>query len=101
MANVSVRASDDGDKAQDSSAYRAAETEEGGILGKIVSNLPDGRKESAPESYDARPRSRTLEVGGRMSSPSGPSVRSSVCSIHIQTVLRALMTFRGGGGERR
>ena len=63
MANVRVRASEEGEKAQDSSAYRTAQEEEAGILGKIVANLPDGRKESAPESYDAKPQSRTLEVG--------------------------------------
>ena len=42
----------------------AAEPEEGaGLLGKIVSNLPDGRKETAPESYGARPASKTLAEG--------------------------------------
>ena len=33
------------------------------MLGKIVKNLPDGRKESAPESYGARPASKTLAEG--------------------------------------
>lgn len=62
---MTVRAAEDGDKAQDSSAYRRQNevSEDAGILGKIVSNLPDGRKESAPESYGARPESRTLEEG--------------------------------------
>jgi len=60
---VRARASDD--EAQDSSAYRAdAEKPElDGVLGKLVSNLPDGRRESAPESYDARPESKTLKEG--------------------------------------
>ena len=75
---MSVRASEEGDKAQDSSAYRAAQTEEEtSILGKIVANLPDGRKESAPESYDAKPQSRTLEVG--VACPRVHPVRLSVC----------------------
>ena len=34
-----------------------------GILGKLVSNLPDGRKSSAPESYGSRPESITLQEG--------------------------------------
>ena len=64
-AVVTVRASEEGETAQDSSAYREsiAAGEESGILGKIVSNLPDGRKESAPESYGEKPKSRTLEEG--------------------------------------
>ena len=62
------RASDE-DVAQDSSSYRAAESEEGaGLLGKIVSNLPDGRKETAPESYGARPRVEDAG-GGRYRRP--------------------------------
>lgn len=62
---MTVRASEEGEKAQDSSAYRQSveADDESGIIGKIISNLPDGRKESAPESYDAKPRSRTLEEG--------------------------------------
>lgn len=57
------RASDK-DVAKDSSAYREAEPEQAaGLLGKIVSNLPDGRKETAPESYGARPASKTLAEG--------------------------------------
>lgn len=59
---VRARASDD--EAEDSSAYRSAENPElDGVLGKLVSNLPDGRRESAPESYDARPESKTLKEG--------------------------------------
>ena len=56
------RASDE-DVARDSSGYRAGETEGTGLLGKIVSNLPDGRKETAPESYGSRPASKTLAEG--------------------------------------
>jgi hypothetical protein len=33
------------------------------VLGKIVSSLPDGRKETAPESYGSRPESKTLKEG--------------------------------------
>ena len=60
-----VRARASEDKAQDSSAYRsgAENPELDGVLGKLVSNLPDGRRESAPESYDARPESKTLKEG--------------------------------------
>ena len=59
---VRARASDD--EAEDSSAYRSAENPElDGVLGKLVSNLPDGRRASAPESYDARPESKTLKEG--------------------------------------
>lgn len=58
-----VTCASDEDKASDSSSYRAAEGTEAGLLGKIVSNLPDGRKESAPESYGARPASKTLAEG--------------------------------------
>lgn len=59
---VRARASDD--EAEDSSAYRSAENPElDGVLGKLVSNLPDGRRESAPESYGARPESKTLKEG--------------------------------------
>ena len=57
-----VRAASEGeDAAPDSRAYREAkEPELGGIIGKVVSNLPDCRKASAPESYGARPASKTL-----------------------------------------
>ena len=49
-----IRAASD-DEAQDSSAYRSSEPGDGvRVLGKPVSNLPDGRKETAPESYGAR-----------------------------------------------
>lgn len=60
-----TRASDEEGKAQDSSAYRAAvkDEEDAGLIGKLVSNLPDGRKASAPESYGSRPESRTLTEG--------------------------------------
>jgi|TARA_B100001142_G_scaffold130974_1_gene132597 hypothetical protein len=60
-----VRAASEGeDAAPDSRAYREAkEPELGGIIGKVVSNLPDGRKASAPESYGARPASKTLSEG--------------------------------------
>ena len=59
---VRVRAADE-EEAQDSSAYRQSTPEDAGLLGKIVSNLPDGRKESAPESYGSRPQSKTLTEG--------------------------------------
>ena len=59
---VRVRAADE-DEAQDSSAYRQSNSEDAGLLGKIVSNLPDGRKETAPESYGSRPQSKTLTEG--------------------------------------
>jgi len=59
-----TRASQDDDTAADSSSYRAQEQPElDGLLGKIVSNLPDGRKETAPESYGSRPESKTLKEG--------------------------------------
>ena len=59
-----IRAASD-DEAQDSSAYRSSEpsSDGAGMLGKLVSNLPDGRKETAPESYGARPASKTLTEG--------------------------------------
>lgn len=62
---MTVRASDDGENAQDSSAYRKAapDDKKAGIFDKIVSNLPDGRRESVPESYGEKPFSRTLEEG--------------------------------------
>ena len=63
---VLTRASDDDDKASDSSSYRAAGSsgdEESGFFGKFIKNLPDGRKGSAPESYGARPASKTLAEG--------------------------------------
>lgn len=63
-AGVVVRAS--GDEAENSARYRRAaddDEEVGGLIGKLVSSLPDGRKESAPESYGARPESRTLKEG--------------------------------------
>lgn len=63
-AATTTRASQDEDAAQDSSAYRAREQPElDGFFGKIVSNLPDGRKETAPESYGSRPESKTLKEG--------------------------------------
>lgn len=61
---TTTRASQDEDAAEDSSAYRAREQPElDGFFGKIVSNLPDGRKETAPESYGSRPESKTLKEG--------------------------------------
>ena len=54
------------DEAEDSSRYRSAREEKkelDGFIGKIVSNLPDGRKSDAPESYGSRPESRTLKEG--------------------------------------
>jgi len=54
------------DEAEDSSRYRSSREdpkELDGIIGKLVSNLPDGRKSDAPESYGSRPESRTLKEG--------------------------------------
>lgn len=59
-----VRARASEDEAENSAAYRSNEKPElEGVLGKLVSNLPDGRRESAPESYGARPESKTLKEG--------------------------------------
>ena len=58
--------SEDEELARDSSAYRGVargDAESGGLLGKIVANLPDGRRETAPESYGSRPESKTLKEG--------------------------------------
>ena len=60
---VRVRASATEDRAENSRRYRANDSELEGVLGKLVSSLPDGRKESAPESYGARPESKTLKEG--------------------------------------
>mmetsp|Transcript_13794 Transcript_13794/g.55827 ORF Transcript_13794/g.55827 Transcript_13794/m.55827 type:complete len:168 (+) Transcript_13794:41-544(+) len=65
-APAAPRASSQDEEAADSSAYRAANSgddEPAGLIGKLVSNLPDGRKASAPESYGSRPKSKTLEEG--------------------------------------
>ncbi len=66
-APAAPRASSQDEEAADSSAYRAASSGDGdepaGLIGKLVSNLPDGRKASAPESYGSRPKSKTLEEG--------------------------------------
>ena len=65
-APAAPRASSQDEEAADSSAYRAASgdgDEPAGLIGKLVSNLPDGRKASAPESYGSRPKSKTLEEG--------------------------------------
>ena len=66
-APAAPRASSQDEEAADASAYRAASSGDGdepaGLIGKLVSNLPDGRKASAPESYGSRPKSKTLEEG--------------------------------------
>lgn len=59
-----IRASSTDEEAADSASYRTGDGEApSGILGKLVSNLPDGRKSSAPESYGSRPESITLQEG--------------------------------------
>lgn len=61
---VNIRASSTDEEAADSASYRTGDGEApSGILGKLVSNLPDGRKSSAPESYGSRPESITLQEG--------------------------------------
>ena len=60
-ATVTVRAAKDDDEAKDSSSYRSGT--DSTFLGKVVSSLPDGRKQSAPESYGDRPESKTLQEG--------------------------------------
>jgi len=70
-----TKSENDGDdtfvKAEDSSRFRRKNAQESdadeekpkGILGGLVSNLPTLRKDSAPDSYGNRPRSKTLEEG--------------------------------------
>jgi|TARA_B110000444_G_C18640307_1_gene501146 hypothetical protein len=61
---VNIRASSTDEEAADSASYRTGDGEApSGILGKLVSNLPDGRKATAPESYGSRPESITLQEG--------------------------------------
>jgi len=66
VARAPRASSEDDERAQDSSSYRRAAEDPPqleGVLGKIVSSLPDGRKETAPESYGSRPESKTLKEG--------------------------------------